>query len=96
MRRSLILTIVNTSKKFKKVIEDAFDSFIKEKASYKEAQLANELIIKDKLKLNVLETTDSLKVYFNNDTLKYFEKKEIDYVYFFYKLFINYFWVIKP
>lgn len=76
--------IVENNIKFKKAIDDAFDSFHKEKASYKEAQLTNSLIIKDKLKINTLET-DSLKVYFDNDMLKYFEKKEIDNVKWFVK-----------
>lgn len=76
--------IVENNKKFKKVIDDAFESFNKEKANYKEAQLVNNLIIKDKLKINALET-DGLKVYFDNDMLKYFEKKEIDNVKWFVK-----------
>ena len=76
--------IVENNKKFKKAIEDMFGIFDKERANYKEAQLANSLIIKDDLKLNTLET-DSLKVHFNNDMLKYFEKKEIDNVKWFVK-----------
>ena len=76
--------IVENNKKFKKAIEDMFGIFEKERANYKEAQLANSLIIKDDLKLNTLET-DSLKVHFNNDMLKYFEKKEIDNVRWFVK-----------
>ena len=76
--------IVENNKKFKKAIEDMFGIFEKERANYKEAQLANSLIIKDDLKLNTLET-DSLKVHFNNDMLKYFEKKEIDNVKWFVK-----------
>ena len=74
--------IVENNKKFKKAIEDMFGIFDKE---YKEAQLANNLIIKDKGKINVLETTDGLKVYFDNDMLKYFEKKEINNVKWFVK-----------
>ena len=65
--------IVENNKRFKKMIEDAFNSFEKERDSYKEAQLTDTLMIKDKLKINTLETTDGLKVYFNNDMLKYFE-----------------------
>ena len=62
-----------------------FGIFEKERVSYKEAQLANNLIIKDKRKINTLETTDGLKVHFDNDMLKYFEKKEIDNVRWFIK-----------
>ena len=76
--------IVENNKKFKKAIEDMFGIFEKERANYKEAQLANNLIIKDKCKINILET-DDLKVHFNNDMLKYFEKKEIDNVKWFVK-----------
>ena len=76
--------IVENNLKFKKAIEDIFGSFDKERTNYKEAQLANNLIIKDKCKINILET-DGLKVYFNNDMLKYFEKKEIDNVKWFVK-----------
>lgn len=76
--------IVENNKKFKKVIDDAFDSFHKEKDNYKKAQLTNNLIIKDKLKINALEA-DGLKVYFDNDMLKYFEKKEINNVAWFVK-----------
>lgn len=77
--------IVENNKKFKKGIENMFGLFRKEKDNYKEAQLSNNLIIKDKLKLNTLETADGLKVYFNNDMLKYFEKKEVDNVKWFVK-----------
>lgn len=77
--------IIENNKKFKKVIEDTFDSFYKEARNYKKAQLTNSLIIKDGLKINTLETTDGLKVYFNNDMLKYFEKKEINNVSWFVK-----------
>ena len=76
--------IVENNKELKKAIEDIFGIFEKERVNYKEAQLANSLIIKDDLKLNTLET-DSLKVHFNNDMLKYFEKKEIDNVKWFVK-----------
>ena len=68
--------IVENNKKFKKAIEDIFGSFDKERTNYKEAQLSNNLIIKDKGKINILETTDDLKVYFDNNMLKYFEKKK--------------------
>ena len=77
--------IVENNLKFKKAIEDMFGIFEKERVNYKEAQLANNLIIKDKCKINTLETTDGLKVHFNNDMLKYFEKKEIDNVKWFVK-----------
>ena len=77
--------IVENNLKFKKAIGDMFGIFEKERVSYKEAQLANNLIIKDKCKINTLETTDGLKVHFNNDMLKYFEKKEIDNVKWFVK-----------
>ena len=77
--------IVENNLKFKKAIEDMFGIFEKERVSYKEAQLANNLIIKDKRKINTLETTDGLKVHFDNDMLKYFEKKEIDNVRWFVK-----------
>lgn len=75
--------IVENNKKFKKVIEDTFSLF--DETSYKEAQLTNNLIIKDKLKINTLETMDGLKVYFDNDILKYFEKKEINNISWFVK-----------
>ena len=77
--------IVENNKKFKKVIEDTFSTFDKERSNYKEAQLQNNIIIKDKLKINTLETVDGLKVHFDNDMLKYFEKKEIDNVKWFVK-----------
>ena len=76
--------IVENNKKFKKAIEDMFGIFEKERVNYKEAQLANNIIIKDDIKLNTLEA-DGLKVHFNNDMLKYFEKKEIDNVRWFVK-----------
>lgn len=78
--------IIENNKKMKKAIENIFNSFYKERDNYKEAQLTDGLIIKDRLnKINILETTDGLKVYFNNDMLKFFEKKEIDNVSWFVK-----------
>lgn len=77
--------IVENNKKFKNGIENTLSKFFNERASYKEAQLANNIIIKDKLKINTLETKEGLKVYFDNDMLKYFEKKEINNVTWFVK-----------
>ena len=77
--------IVENNKELKKAIEDTFSTFDKERANYKEAQLQNNIIIKDKCKINTLETADGLKVHFNNDMLKYFEKKEIDNISWFVK-----------
>ena len=77
--------IVKNNERFKKGIEDMFSSFEKERASHKEAQLSNTIMVKNGLKINTLETVDGLKVYFNNDMLKYFEKKEIDNVKWFVK-----------
>ena len=77
--------IVENNLRLKKGIEDMFSSFEKERASYKEAQLSNTIMVKNGLKINTLETVDGLKVYFNNDMLKYFEKKEIDNVKWFVK-----------
>ena len=76
--------IVENNLRLKKGIEDMFSSFEKERASYKEAQLSNTIMVKNGLKINTLET-DDLKVYFNSDMLKYFEKKEIDNVKWFVK-----------
>ena len=77
--------IVENNLRLKKGIEDMFSFFEKERASYKEAQLSNTIMVKNGLKINTLETVDGLKVYFNNDMLKYFEKKEIDNVKWFVK-----------
>lgn len=77
--------IVENNKKFKKAMESAFEFFNKKRDNYKEAKLANNLIIKDKQKINTLEATDDLKVYFDNAMLKYFEKKEINNVTWFVK-----------
>ena len=77
--------IVENNLKFKKAIEDMFGIFEKERVNYKEAQLSNTIMVKNGLKINTLETVDGLKVYFNNDMLKYFEKKEIDNVKWFVK-----------
>ena len=74
--------IVENNVRFKKAIENMFGSFDKE---YKEAQLSNTIMVKNGLKINMLETVDGLKVYFDNDMLKYFEKKEIDNVKWFVK-----------
>ncbi|MBQ1802327.1 MAG: hypothetical protein II013_04935 [Lachnobacterium sp.] len=77
--------IVENNKKFKKAIEDMFDSFGKERVNYKEAQLSNTIMVKNGLKINTLETVDGLKVYFDNDMLKYFEKKEVGNISWFVK-----------
>lgn len=77
--------IVENNKKIKKRIEDLFNTFQKDEASYKEAQLTNTVMIKNNYKINTLETADGLKVYFDNDMLKYFEKKEINNITWFVK-----------
>lgn len=77
--------IVENNLRLKKGLDDIFNSFEKEKDNYKEARLTNSLIIKNKVKINTLETVDGLKVYFDNDMLKYFEKKEINNVTWFVK-----------
>lgn len=77
--------IVENNQKLKKTIDNIFDSFEKERTGYKEARLDNSIIIKDGGKINTLETADGLKVYFNNDMLKYFEKKEVNNVKWFVK-----------
>ena len=77
--------IVENNLRLKKGIEDMFGIFEKERVNYKEAQLSNTIMVKNGLKINTLETVDGLKVYFNNDMLKYFEKKEIDNVKWFVK-----------
>ena len=77
--------IVENNLKFKKAIEDMFGIFEKERVNYKEAQLSNTIMVKNGLKINTLETVDGLKVYFDNDMLKYFEKKEVGNISWFVK-----------